>query len=300
MAAQPDMHGKVIMVTGATDGIGKATAHGLARLGPTLIVVGRNPAKIAATVTEIKARSGNRQIESLQADFAVLDQVRQLAQDFKARYQRLDVLVNNTGVMFSERADTVDGFERTFAINHLAAFLLTNLLLDVIVASAPARIVNVSSAAHIMNNLNFNDLQARQKYSGANAYGHSKLANVMFTYELARRLAGTGVTVNTLHPGGVSTNFGKGQTGLHEWLISAFVRFTGISPEQGATTPVYLASSPEVAGVTGKYFYKCKRRRSSAASRDVAAQRRLWQISAELTGIPAEMALPALATPATN
>jgi NAD(P)-dependent dehydrogenase (short-subunit alcohol dehydrogenase family) len=278
------MQGKVVMVTGATDGIGKATAHALAALGPTLVVVGRNPAKIAAAVAEIRQRSGNQQIDSLQADFAELAQVRTLAQEFLARYRRLDVLVNNAGNVFSQRGETVDGFERTFAINHLAPFLLTNLLLDRIIASAPARIVNVSSAGHVAGNAKLDDLQSTRSYNGMRVYGQSKLA---------RRLQGTGVTVNALHPGGVATNLGHDQTGFLEWLVATGITWLGQTPENGARTSIYLASSPDVANVTGKYFIRSKARRSSAASYDVAAQRRLWQISAEMTGIADPAAQPA-------
>jgi NAD(P)-dependent dehydrogenase (short-subunit alcohol dehydrogenase family) len=283
--AATNMQGKVALVTGATDGIGKATAHALAAMGATLVVVGRNPAKIAATVAEIKQRSGNQQIASLQADFAELAQVRRLAREFLARYQRLDALVNNAGIIFSQRGETVDGFERTFAINHLAPFLLTNLLLERIVASAPARIVNVSSAGHAMGSAKLDDLQSTRSYNGMRVYGQSKLDNLLFTYELARRLQGTGVTVNALHPGGVATNMGHDQTGLVERLLGMTLRRLGQTPENGARTSIYLASSPAVANVTGKYFIRSKPRRSSAASYDVAAQQKLWQISAELTGI---------------
>lgn len=283
MTAQSQLRGKIVMVTGATDGIGKATAVALAAKGPTLIVVGRNPAKIAASVAEIKERSGNTHIDSLQADFASLAEVRRLAQQFKARYKRLDVLVNNAANIFSNRGESADGFERTFAINHLAPFLLTNLLLDTIVASAPARIVNVASDGHRLNNLDFDDLQATRSYSGIRAYAQSKLGNVLFSYELARRLAGTGVTVNTLHPGGVRTNLGHNETGLMERAIAVILRVIGRTPEAGAKTSVYLASSPDVSGISGMYFANCKAVRSSAASYDVAAQQRLWQISAELT-----------------
>lgn len=300
MAPQAQLRGKIVMVTGATDGIGKATAVALAALGPTLVVVGRNPAKIAASVAEIKARSGNPHIDSLQADFASLAEVRQLAQQFKARYKRLHVLVNNAANIFSYRGESADGFERTFAINHLAPFLLTNLLLDTIVASAPARIVNVASEGHRFNDLDFDDLQATRSYRGIRAYAQSKLANVLFTYELARRLAGTGVTVNTLHPGGVSTNLGHSEPGLIEQAIAKILRIAGRTPESGAQTSVYLASSPDVSGMSGMYFVNCKPVRSSAASRDVAAQQRLWQISAELSGLATQTRWGRLTTASTS
>lgn len=282
------MHNKIVMVTGATDGIGKATALGLARMGAHVIVVGRTPAKIAATVEQIKAESGNRQIDSLQADFSSLEQIRQLAKTFYQRYDQLDVLVNNAGGVFSPRSETADGFEWTFGVNHLAPFLLTNLLLPALQVAArrsgSARIVTVSSAAHVMSKLNFDDLQSQRRYSAFRVYAQSKLANILFTYELARRLKNTGITANALHPGGVASNFGRGQPGLFSRLVG-FVMSFGITTEQGAQTSIYLAASPEVAGVTGTYFSNQKAVRSSSASYDPAAAARLWQISEQLTGL---------------
>ena len=282
------MQGKRVMVTGATDGIGKETARALARLGAQVIVVGRNPGKIAATVKELQTES-RAQIDRLQADFASLDQVRNLADDFRRRYDRLDVLVNNAGAVFGTRGETKDGFEPTFGVNHLAPFLLTNLLLEPLKAAAQhsgeARIVNVSSAAHRIKQINFDDLQNQRRYSAWRAYGQSKLANLLFTYELARRLAGTGITANALHPGGVASKFGHNQSGITK-LIALVLRF-GLSPAQGAQTSIYLASSPEVKGVTGQYFANSRPARSSRAARDVAAAARLWQVSAELTRLPA-------------
>lgn len=283
-----NMQDKLIMVTGATDGIGKETALGLARLGAQVIVVGRTPAKIAATVEQIKAQSGNQKIDSLQADFSSLEQIRKLASTFNQRYDHLDVLVNNAGGIFGSRSETADGFEWTFGVNHLAPFLLTNLLLPALQAavqrSGSARIVTVSSAAHAMSKLNFDDLQNQRRYSAFRVYAQSKLANVLFTYELARRLSGTGITANALHPGGVASNFGSGQPGLFSKLIGLAMSF-GITPAQGAQTSIYLASSPEVAGVTGKYFSNQKPARSSPTSKDPAAAARLWQISEQLTGL---------------
>lgn len=300
MAAYPDMHGKIVMVTGATDGIGKATAHALAALGATVLVVGRNPAKISATIAEIGAAGNTQQLDSFQADFSSLAQVRRLAEQVRARYDRLDVLINNAGTIFSERGETVDGFERTFAVNHLAPFLLTNLLLDLIVQSAPARIVNVSSMGHRFSGMNFDNLQAQRSYNSMNVYGQSKLANVMFTYELARRLSDKGVTVNALHPGGVATNMGHDQTGLSERVIATLLRYAGLTAANGARTSVYLAASPEVTTVTGQYFVRRKARRSSAASYDQAAQARLWQVSAELTGVSASIAAGGMTVAPTN
>ena len=295
-----EMSGKRVMVTGATDGIGKATALALARMGAAVIVVGRNPNKISATIDEITTQSGNQNIDGLQADFASLTQIRQLAAAFAERYDYLDVLINNAGAFFGVRSETDDGFERTFGVNHLAPFLLTNLLLDALSASVKrtgsARIVNVSSVAHMMTRINFDDLQNRRDYHGMSAYAQSKLANLLFTYELARRLTGTGITANALHPGIVASNFGRDQSGRWALIIKIASRL-GIMPTDGAQTSIYLASSPEVAGVTGTYFVKKRAVRSSPASSDAAAAARLWRISEELTGLAAKTeGLPQLET----
>jgi NAD(P)-dependent dehydrogenase (short-subunit alcohol dehydrogenase family) len=284
----PFMQGKRVMVTGATDGIGKETARALVRMDAHVIIVGRNPGKIAATMKDLKTENGNAKIDALVADFASLEQIRNLAHDFRGRFDRLDVLVNNAGALFSARGETQDGFEQSFGVNHLAPFLLTNLLLDKLKAGAQqtgeARIINVSSAAHWLKKLNFDDLQNQRRYSAWRVYGQSKLANLLFTYELARQVAGTGITVNALHPGGVASNFASNQSGITK-LVASLLRF-GLSPEQGAQTSVYLASSPEVKDVTGQYFINCRPARSSPASHDAAAAARLWQVSAELTRLP--------------
>ena len=279
------MHNKVCMVTGATDGIGKVTARVLVEKGAQVVVVGRNRAKTERTVAEIKQQTGRDTVDYLLADFASQAQTRQLAADLLARYERLDVLVNNAGTMFISRKETADQLETTFAVNHLGYFLLTNLLLDVLKASVPARIVNVASDAHEGLKLDFDDLQAEKEYKGMVVYGRSKLANLYFTYELARRLAGTGVTVNALHPGFVATNIGADNIPLLgkpiKWLINRFVK----SAEEGAETTIYLATSPEVEGVTGKYFVDCQAVASSSVSYDETAARRLWQVSAEMVGV---------------
>jgi NAD(P)-dependent dehydrogenase (short-subunit alcohol dehydrogenase family) len=221
----------------------------------------------------------------LLADLSVLAEVRRVAAEFLQKHNRLDVLVNNAGAYFAERRLSADGYELTFALNHLSYFLLTALLLDALKAAAPARIVNVSSGAHMLGPLDFDDLMTKDYgMAGFKAYGRSKLANVMFTYELARRLEGTGVTANALHPGGVNTGFGKNNSGLVKLGMKIFGRFS-LTPEQGAQTTIYLASSPEVAGVSGKYFAKCKAVPSSDASYDQAAQRKLWEISEKLVGM---------------
>lgn len=279
------MTGKVCLVTGATSGIGQATAHALARLGTTVIVVGRNPEKGATTVAQINRACDNPNIDCLLADLSSQAAIHQLAQQLKDRYQRLDVLVNNAGAVFMQRQESADGIEMTFALNHLGYFLLTNLLLDVLKASAPARIVNVSSELHRKAHLDFDDLQNARRYRGMNAYHQSKLANILFTYELARRLEGTGVTANALSPGLVATNLGMNNRGLSP-LMKRFVdRMMGIGPEEGAQTGVYLATSPQVEGVTGEYFVKQEAVQSSPETYNEAIAERLWEVSAELTGL---------------
>lgn len=279
------MSSKVCLVTGATAGIGLVTARELARLGATVVGVGRNREKNLAMARTIRQQTGNAEVEYLLADLSAQQEIRQLAQQFRRRYERLDVLVNNAGAIFYKRRESIDGIEMTFALNHLAYFLLTNLLLDMLKASAPARIINVSSAAHKGARLNFNDLQLRRWYLSWIAYNRSKLANLLFTYELARRLEGTGVTVNALSPGLVATELGTRGGGLASLSKRLINTIAAISPVAGAQTSVYLATSPEVEGITGKYFVKCKAAPSSPASYDENAARRLWQISAEMTGL---------------
>jgi len=272
------MQGKVCMVTGAASGIGAATAQALAQRGATVILVDRDVGKGGLTVEQIKLQTGNAAVELMVADLSSQQEIRRLAQQFNERYQRLDVLINNAGALFGERQESVDGIEMTFALNYLGYFLLTNLLLDTLKASAPARIINTSSRSHARGRINFDDLESRTNYKGLSAYAHSKLAIVLFTYELARRLEGSGVTVNALHPGIVATNFAM-QGGGHIGLIVRLFRPFFIGPEQGAQTGIYLATSPEVEGVTGKYFVKRKAVPSSPASYDVATAGRLWEVS---------------------
>jgi NAD(P)-dependent dehydrogenase (short-subunit alcohol dehydrogenase family) len=279
--AQP-MHGKVCLVTGATSGIGGVTAEALARQGATTILVARDPARGAATVQRIRQATGNLRVEMLLADLSVQAEIRRLAHEVQSRYPRLDVLVNNAGALFSRRALSADGIELTWALNHLAYFLLTTLLLDTLKASATARVVNVSSDAHRRARLRFDDLQGQQDYGGWRAYAQSKLANVLFTYELARRLDGTGVAANAVHPGFVATNFARQNRSLTALLFRALQQVVALSPEQGAETVIYLATAPEVEGVSGQYFVKRRAVRSSPASYDVQAAQRLWQVSAEM------------------
>ena len=278
-----EMQNKVVMVTGATNGIGIESAKVLAGMGATVIGVGRNPQKCADAAAQIARTTGNSKVEFLVADLSMQAQVRQVAETFKRKYNRLDVLLNNAGGYFSRRETNKDGQEMTWALNHLNYFLLTDQLLDVLKASAPARIVNVSSGAHSMvKGINFDDVEYRQGYSGWTVYGQSKLANVMFTYELARRLDGTKVTATVLHPGFVATGFGHNNGGLMRTGMNVIQKIAAKRPEQGAETSVYLASSPAVEGVTGKYFSSKKETKSSAASLGIPAQQRLWELSEQM------------------
>jgi retinol dehydrogenase 14 len=278
---------KVCLITGATSGIGKATALGLANMGAKVVMVGRDRGRGEDALAEIKEKSANASVDLMLADVSSQEEIRRLADEFKEAYARLDVLVNNAGVFRSERITTADGIETTFAVNHLAYFSLTNLLLDALKASAPSRIVNVSSGDHSNGTIDFDDLQGEKGYKGAKAYSQSKLANVLFTYELARRLQGTGVTANCLHPGVVGTNFGNGVSGVFGFMVRA-LRPLMKSPEKGAETSIYLASSPEVEGLSGRYFVKKVEARSSDVSYDEWTARRLWEVSAELTKLPAQ------------
>lgn len=272
------------MVTGATSGIGEETALQLAQMGATVIITARNDQKSRVAVERIRKYSGNAKIEGLVADFADQNQVRELAQEFLRRFDRLDVLVNNAGAVFLRRQPNADGIEMTFAVNHLAPFLLTNLLLESIKTSAPSRIINVASASHKNAVIKFDDLGGENGYRFMRAYGQSKLANVMFTYELAHRLEGSGVTANALHPGFVATNIGANNGRLVS-LFLPLMRIFAISPQKGAETIVYLASSPDVANVSGEYFYNMQSIPSSRISYDVEQQQRLWDISARMANL---------------
>ncbi len=281
------MAGKVVLITGGTGGIGKATAVGLAALGARVVITGRDLARAEAAAVEIRSESGNPDVDAFGADLSAQAEVRRLAADVIDAYPRLDVLVNNVGGSWATRRVTADGLEHTFAVNHLAAFLLTNLLLDRLKASAPARVVTVSSGAQSMGRIDFEDLQGERHYSEQKAYPQSKLASVMFTYELARRLKGTGVTATVLHPGVVSTRFGSEDPSLIFRVLVPFYRPFMKTPQQGAATSIYLASSPTVEGVTGQYFANRRPRTSNKASYDERAAGRLWQVSADLVGLAA-------------
>lgn len=273
--------GKTMLVTGATNGIGRVTARELARLGAQVTILSRNAEKCARVAEEIRKDTGNP-VEYLAADLSTLAGIMQAAETFKNRRRRLDVLVNNAGGIFIRRTITSDGLEMTFALNHLAYFLLTGLLLDVLKQSSPARVVNVASGMHMGAHLDFDDLQNEKHYSGFSAYGRSKLANILFTYELARKLEGSGVTVNCVHPGYVNTGLSLNNGLIFGVFAGLSARLFGRKPEEGARTSIYLAASPEVQGVTGKYFADCKPVSSSQESYDTAVATRLWHASLEI------------------
>jgi retinol dehydrogenase 12 len=279
-----DISNKVCLITGASGGIGLVTALEIARQGLQVVIVSRDEQRCATASAEIRAKTGNQAVDFLVADLSSQAQVRDLAQRFHQKYHRLDILINNAGGIFIKRKETVDGIELTWALNHLSYFLLTHLLLDTLKASAPARIINVSSNAHTGGGINFDDLEGKRFYFGWLAYAQSKLANILFTFELARRLESSGVTANVLHPGFVATNFGYNNRGLVGALIRLSYRF-GISPEEGARTSIYLATSPEVEGVSGSYFVKENAARAAKRAYDESIAKRLWQVSEEMTGV---------------
>jgi retinol dehydrogenase-14 len=278
------MDGKVVLITGGTSGIGKAAATALAGMGAEVVVTGRNRQKGEDAVEEIRRESGNDKVSLLLADLAVQAEIRRLAREFEASHDRLDVLVNNAGAFKTRRTETPDGIEMTLAVNHLAPFLLTNLLLDLLKESAPSRIINVSSDAQRLGKIDLDDLQSERRYRAFPVYGKSKLANIMFTYELAERLHDTGVTANCMHPGSVNTDFGKGERGVSMLLFRAFKPFMR-SPEKGADTLVYLAASPDVEGMTGRYFIDREVTNSSEESYDETLRKKLWEASEELTDL---------------
>lgn len=284
-AAAPDAQqgqAKVALVTGATNGIGKVTARELARLGMTVVIVGRDPDKTRATVEELRRDSGNSRLEGLVADLGVQAQVRRLARDFRARHGRLDVLVNNAGALNGRRQETPDGIEVTWAVNHLAYFLLTTELQDLLTRTPGARVVNVSSEAHRAGPLRWEDLEGKLRYSGWQSYSQSKLANVLFSRELARRLRTSGVRVNAVHPGFVASGFGKNTPG---WLSRVFTWAAPLarSEEEGARTSIFVATSPTVAGLSGRYFSNEREVQPAPFALDDAAAARLWRLSEEMT-----------------
>ncbi|MFF1634558.1 SDR family oxidoreductase [Leifsonia sp. NPDC058248] len=281
------MTGKTVLITGGTGGIGRATAEALAARGAQVGIVGRYETRTRDAASEIARATGNSDVRDFAADMSSQAEVRRLAAAVLDAYPRLDVLINNVGGFWGTRQVTADGLERTFAVNHLAPFLLTNLLLDRLTQSAPSRVVTVSSGAQSMGRLDFDDLQATSKYDSHAAYNQSKLANVVFTYELARRLDGTNVTANTLRPGVVRTAFSAGELS-RPWKAMLAVMWPFMkSPARGAVTSVYLASAPEVDGVTGRFFAGTKPVKSIAISYDRGTQERLWRVSSELVGLSA-------------
>lgn len=279
------MQGKVCIVTGANSGIGKATALALAKKGATVVMVCRNRERGAAAQIDIIAESGNHNVDLLIADLSSQQDIYALAAEFKAKYNRLDVLINNAGGIFSQRRLTVDGIEYTFALNHLAYFLLTNLLLDMLKESAPARVINVASGSERIGQINFDDLQSEHNYRETTAYSQSKLANVMFTYELARQLRRTGITVNAVNPGLVRTNFLRESSWYLRWAVTPITWF-GRSSTKGAETIVYLACSAEVERINGLYFVDKEAVNSSEQSYDERIAKRLWKVSEQLATLP--------------
>jgi retinol dehydrogenase 14 len=288
LTAAASMNGKTVLITGGTSGIGKAAAVGLASMGARVGITGRDRARAEQAAAAIADESGCPAVDVFVADMSSQPEVRRLARDILAAYPRLDVLLNNVGGFWANRHVTADGLEHTFALNHLAPFLLTNLLLQRLITSAPARVITVSSGAHSMGRIDFDDLMGERDYSGQRAYNQSKLANVMFTYELARRLEGTGVTATALHPGMTNTSFSTEDPSRKMAPIVFVVRPFMRSPKKGADTSVYLASSSAVEGVSGRYFVNRKTTKSEESSYDEATTDRLWQVSGDLVRIPAD------------
>jgi NAD(P)-dependent dehydrogenase (short-subunit alcohol dehydrogenase family) len=280
------MQGKVCVITGATSGIGLVAAERLAAMGARLLLVGRDPARGEAAVAAIKNRAPRATARVVYGDLSRLAEMDRVAGEIAALEPRIDVLINNAGAMFQQRGVTADGLERTFALNHMSYFVLSNRLKDRLAAATPARIVNTASGAHHGEVLDFADLQSERNYRGLRVYGRSKLANILFTRELARRLSGTGVTVNALHPGFVATRIGENNNLIFRVGLAVAKRFA-LSPEKGAETIVYLASSPEVSTVSGGYFYQSRPATPSEAARDDATAKRLWEESARIAKLPA-------------
>jgi len=276
--------GKTVVVTGANSGIGFETSIALAKMGAKVIMIARDPKLGQEALNQVKEKSSNKEVELLLCDFSSLANVRKLAEEIIKKCSKLDVLVNNAGKTFGTRGLTADGFEWTFGVNHLASFLLTNLLLPLLKKSAPSRIVNTASVAHTFGHINFEDIMAEKKYSEMTAYSQSKLANVLFSSALSKKLAGTNVTSNSLHPGVVGTRFAVAG-GTFSKIFYTWFKFLMKTPAEGAKTTIYLASSPEVEGVTGKYFSNCKAVTPSKEAQDDSVAKRLWELSEKLTGL---------------
>ncbi len=281
-----DMTGKVAVVTGATDGIGRVTAMRLAQMGASVVVVGRTQGKPEAVCAEIKKSVPDALLDPMTADLSSLAQVANLAQAIQERHPAISVLVNNAGAMFTTRTESVDGLEMTFALNHLSYFAMTHHLLDTLRADGAARVVNVSSVAHKRVKLDFDDLQMTQKYNAWVAYGRSKLCNLYFTFALAKRLRSEGITVNALHPGFVATAFANNnEAPVLRGFLDVAKTLGGLSPEKGARTSLYLAAAPDVEGITGEYFTKCQITRPAPHALLADAAERLWSVSKTLTGL---------------
>jgi NAD(P)-dependent dehydrogenase (short-subunit alcohol dehydrogenase family) len=275
---------KIVMITGATSGIGFETAKSIAKMGANLIIVGRDPKKGKQAKDFFVINSGNSKIEFFQADLSSQKQINKLSNAIKINYDKIDVLINNAGAMFSKRIESADGIEMTFALNHLSFFLLTNLLLDLIKNSENGRIINVSSEAHKWFPINFDDLQSNRFYRGFIAYARSKEANVLFTYALAEKLKDFNIVVNALHPGVVNTNFTKNIGGI-SLIMKPFFKIFGVPPKEGSRTSVYLAASEEINGISGKYFIKSRAARSGKLTYDKERQDKLWDISCKMTSL---------------
>ena len=278
------MRGKTVVVTGATSGIGEVAADRLAQDGARIVFIARDPARGAQTLKHLNAIAGHAEHVAYCADLSRISEMKRVAGEIAAAEPRIDVLVNNAGAMFTTRQVTEDGLEKTFAVNHMAYFVVTNVLLANLKAAGGARIVSTASDAHKTGKIDFTDLQSERRYSGFGAYGCSKLMNILFTRELARRIAGTGVTANCLHPGFVATRFADNNTGLLS-SVFGFAKNFALTPEQGAQTIIHLASSPKVEGVTGKYFHKSKPAVPSRPAQDDADAARLWDVSAKIAGV---------------
>lgn len=281
------MHGKVVVITGATSGIGQVTAERLAGMGARIVAVARDRARGEAALARLRERGPGPAHRAHYADLSSMAETKRVAAEIAAAEPRVDVLINNAGALFNIRQVTPEGLELTFALNHMSYFLMTRGLRERLLASAPARVVNTASGAHRRARLDFDDLQSARDYSGLMVYSRSKLCNILYTRELARRWAGTGVTANSLHPGFVATRFGDASGGLFSYVVRASKKVFGLSLEKGAETLVFLASSPEVATISGGYFYQCHLAAPTRAAQDDAAARRLWEETVRLAGGPA-------------
>jgi NAD(P)-dependent dehydrogenase (short-subunit alcohol dehydrogenase family) len=291
--SEPVIQGKVVVITGATSGIGLIAAERMAKLGARIVLVARDPTRARATLARLEAAAPGASHRVHYADLLRLAEMKRVAAEIAAVEPRVDVLINNAGAMFSRRTVTEDGLERTFALNHMSYFVLTAALRDRLIAAAPARIINTASNAHRNGHLDFDDLQSARNYRGSRAYGTSKLCNILFTRELARRMAGQGVTANSFSPGFVATRFGDGAGGIASLALRAAKFLVAKSPEVGAQTLIYLASSPDVANTSGEFFYKCRPGKLTAEAQDDDKARRLWAESERIAGQTAGVSSPA-------